>query len=490
MSDKSSHKQILRSSAIIGGASIVGILVGIIKTKVLAVLLGPAGVGLMGLYQSIMHTAYTFAGCGLDTSGVRQIAASSGNQHVLALIRRSLLWGNLLLGGIGTALLLLAREPISELVFNDTAHVREIGWLGAGVFFSLLASSHMAILQGLRRIGDVARVNILASLTGLIVGVLIIWWLRQDGIHWFVISAPMTSFIVASWYASRLPKTEDDNDWSTIIREWQPMLRLGIPVMAAALITLVTQLLARTLVMRELGLEASGYFQASWAISMTYIGFVLGAMATDYLPRLTEAIHEPERANRLVNEQTEMGLLMAAPVLLAMLTFSPMLIELLYAESFAPAAEILRWQVMGDIFKVIGWPMGFVVLALGRGDLFVATQLNWNVIYLSCLWFGIEKIGLIVVGVGFLAAYVIQLGLVRLVVGRLINFSSHKRDVMLFLLLVISSAVLLMSTYQWNDIVFPLGAFLTLCFAGYSLWRLDQLLSLTSSFSRLVSRIK
>ena len=485
-----SHRQIFRSSAIIGSASIISILIGIIKTKFLAVLLGPAGVGLMGLYQSIMNTAHTFAGCGLDTSGVRQIAASNGDQNVLALVRRSLLWGNLLLGSIGVALLWLAREPISELVFHDATHIKEIGWLGAGLIFSLLASSHMAVLQGLRRIGDIARVNILSSLSGLIIGVLIIWWQRQDGIHWFVISAPMSSFIFATWYASRLPKKGVEHDLSTIIREWQTMLRLGVPVMAAALITLVTQLIARAFVMRELGLDASGYFQASWAISMTYIGFVLGAMATDYLPRLTEAIQDPERAKRLVNEQTEMGLLMASPVLLAMLTFAPFLIELLYAKSFAPAAEILRWQVMGDIFKVFAWPMGFIVLALGRGDLFVATQLNWNVLYLLSLWFGMDEIGLLVVGVGFFAAYVVQLGLVRFLVGRLINHSSNKRDVVMFSLLAISSAVLLLSSYQWNDATFVLGCLMTLSFAGHSLWRLNQLICLTGVFARLLSRIK
>ena len=49
-----SYREIFRSSAIIGRASLVKIVIGIIRVKVLAVLLGPAGVGLMRLYQSIM----------------------------------------------------------------------------------------------------------------------------------------------------------------------------------------------------------------------------------------------------------------------------------------------------------------------------------------------------------------------------------------------------------------------------------------------------
>jgi PST family polysaccharide transporter len=109
--------------------------------------------------------------------------------------------------------------------------------------------------------------------------------------------------------------------------------------------------------MKDLGPEASGCFQAAWAISMTYVGFVLGEMAADYLPRLTEPIHDRERAKSLVNEQNELALLFAAPASLAMLMLAPWLIELLYVKGITPAAELLRWQVMGDLFKFVGWPI-------------------------------------------------------------------------------------------------------------------------------------
>ena len=43
VSEGSSYKQILRSSSIIGGASVVNILIGLLRTKVVAVVLGTAG---------------------------------------------------------------------------------------------------------------------------------------------------------------------------------------------------------------------------------------------------------------------------------------------------------------------------------------------------------------------------------------------------------------------------------------------------------------
>lgn len=107
-------------------------------------------------------------------------------------------------------------------------------------------------------------------------------------------------------------------------------------------------------------------------------------------------------------------MLFAGPVLLAMLTPAPLVIELLYVESFAPVTDVLRWQVMGDIVKVMSWPMGFIVLAHGRGGVFLGTQLVWNSVYLLCIWIGLESMGLLAVGVAFFVAYGVSICLLGL----------------------------------------------------------------------------
>ncbi len=77
--EKDSYGQILKSSALIGGSSAINIAIGIVRTKAMAVLLGPAGFGLMGVYGSIIDLAQSIAGMGINSSGVRQIAAATGS---------------------------------------------------------------------------------------------------------------------------------------------------------------------------------------------------------------------------------------------------------------------------------------------------------------------------------------------------------------------------------------------------------------------------
>ena len=470
-----SYRQIFRSSAIVGGASVINMAIGIIKVKVLAVLLGPAGVGLMGLYQSILGVGCTLAGCGIGNSGVRQLAASAGEEATLAIVRRALWVANLVLGVGGMVILWLLREPVAQWVFGDTAHAGEVGWLGVGVFFTLVAGSQTALLQGLRRIGDLARVNVISAFFAAVAGIALVYLLGQAGVLWFVLVAPAISVLVASHYAARLPRPQTPRDWHAINQQWQLMLKLGIPFMVAGLLTSATQLAARAILLRELGLDASGYFQAAWAISMTYIGFVLGAMGTDYFPRLTKAISDPARARKLVNEQTEMALLLAGPVLLAMITLAPWVIHLLYAASFAPATEVLRWQVLGDIFKVASWPMGFILLAMGRGGIFIATELAWNAAYLAALSLGIPEWGLVSAGVGFWFAYLIYYFLIIWVAARLIDYKPERRNWALMLILLLAGGLIVYVAAQSAEMGFGTGLVATLVAGIFSLRRLDEL---------------
>jgi PST family polysaccharide transporter len=257
------------------------------------------------------------------------------------------------------------------------------------------------------------------------------------------------------------------------------MLKLGIPLMSAGLITLITQLAVRSIVLRELGMDASGYFQAAWAISFTYVGFVLNAMAMDYFPRLTKAISDHDRAGKLVNEQAEMALLLIGPALMAMITLAPWVIQLLYAPSFSPAAEILRWQVLGDILKVASVPIVFIFLATGRGGVAIGVQLVWSAAYLCPVILGIQEFGLIMAGVGFWVAYLIYYGVVAIVASRLIGLKPTRRNWQLTLVLLLAGGAIMSLAGQSATAGYFVGSLATLLVSAYSFRRLDHLIDLT-----------
>ncbi|WP_041787212.1 O-antigen translocase [Rhodomicrobium vannielii] len=475
----------LRSSSIIGGASVVNILASLVKMKIAAVLLGPAGVGLVGLYQSLMQTAGSVAGLGLTNSGTRQIAAASadGGAAEVGRVRRALFWGTLAQAILGAALFWLASGWIATRFVADPERAAQVAWLSLGVGLSVAAGAQSALLIGLRRIGDIARVQVGSGSGGAVLGVAALWLWGEDGLIAMVLAAPVVTFLLGHLYVSRLERPSGPSDPLPLLaREWSAMARLGFAFMMSGLIAMAGFLAVRVLVQRELGAEALGQFQAAWAIGMTYLGFVLGAMGTDYYPRLTAAIGDRAAAVRLVNEQTEVALLLCGPVIVAMLGCAPWVIRLLYTAEFGPAVEILRWQLLGDIFKVMSWPLGFIILAAGAGKTFIVTESLGICVFVLGVYFGLPLIGVTATGVAFLALYVVHLPLVWWLGRRQIGFC-WTRAVRVQAIAVIGAAVAVDSAARWSE---PLGAVLGMVLAlGMAFWTVMRLSEKTGAGGRL-----
>ena len=124
--EKNTYGQILKSSALIGGSQVLNIGIGIVRTKVFAVLLGPAGFGLMGLYGSIVDLAQSIAGMGVNSSGVRQIAESvgTGDEERIARTVVVLRKTSIALGLLGAIFLVIFSKQVSNITFGSYQHTR------------------------------------------------------------------------------------------------------------------------------------------------------------------------------------------------------------------------------------------------------------------------------------------------------------------------------------------------------------------------------
>jgi O-antigen/teichoic acid export membrane protein len=474
MSDDS-YRKILRASSITGGASVINVVVGLLRIKVAALLLGPAGIGLIGLLTSLAGAASAVAGLGIGMAGTRQIAEAAGHddQTAIDVARRALFWGTLALALLGGGIFWALRTVLAVHVLGDASLAGDVGWLALVVALTVAAASQSALLNGLRRIGDLARVSVLSALLATIMGVGALFLWRREGLMAFVIAAPFASFLVGHFFVARLPKVQSPRTPMPVLAgQWRALATLGAAFMVAGLMGTVGQLLVRTLVQRQLGADALGYFQAASTISMTYIGFVLAAMGTDYYPRLTAAIQDHAAVNRMVNEQTEVALLLAGPVFLAMIGLAPWVIELLYSQNFHPAAAVLRWQALGDILKVASWPLGFILLAAGDGRTFMLTESLAVGAFLLLTWLGLPFMGVVATGVGFLGMYVVLLPVVYCLARYKTGFSwapMVRRQIAWLML----AALALLVAAEWEQLVGAvLGFAMSIGFAVYSFRRL------------------
>lgn len=491
MSEGNSYRQILRSSSIIGGASVINIVIGLVRMKAVAVLLGPAGVGLIGLFTNLVALASNVAGLGFGNVGTRQIAEAAGQDDPqrIAAARRALFWGTLVLAVGGALLLWVMRHVLAAHVLGDPSLASQVGWLSLAVALTVAAASQNALLNGLRRIGDIARMQVGSAVVATVIGLAAIAWLGLAGVVAFVIAVPLATFVIGHWFVSRLPRTHAPaSDLRALSAQWCTMARLGSAFMVAGLANVGGQLVVRALVQRDLGADALGQFQAAWAISMTYIGFVLGAMGTDFYPRLTAIIDDREAVNRLVNEQTEVALLLATPVLLAMLALAPWVIRILYTAEFADAAMVLRWQVLGDFLKIASWPLGFILLAAGAGRAFMLTEWIGMGGFVLFTWLGLPLLGIKATGVAFVGLYAVYLPLVYWLAVRRTGFA-WSAAVARHLLVAGAAALALVGIAEWSTSAAALVGVPMAGLAGmYGLARLGRMAGLDGKLGRMVER--
>jgi O-antigen/teichoic acid export membrane protein len=488
VTEQSSHRQILRSSSIIGGASVINILIGLLRIKVIAVLLGPAGIGLIGILQNLMATASTIAALGFGTVGTRQIAEAAGREDRPGVdaARRALLWGSLGLAVLGGVLLWALRDVLAESVLGDPDRASLVGWLAIGVALTIASGSQGALLTGMRRVGDIARVQVYSALMSAVLGIGAIWLLGEAGLLLFILASPLSGFVVGHLYVARLPKMQSQRSpFPELVAQWKTMARLGAAFMIAGLVGMLGQLAVRTMVQRELGAVDLGYFQAAWVISMTYLGFVLGAMGTDYYPRLTAAIHDHEKTNRLVNEQAEVALLLAGPVLLGMLALAPWIIQLLYTAEFAPVVTILRWQILGDVLKIASWPLGFIILAAGDGRTFMLAESAAMGVFVCVTWLALPWLGVEATGISFLVMYVMYLPLVYLLARRRTGFRCSRAVVRYMSFLVCASVAIAVCGAWSNWLGVGVGLLLAMGFSVVSARALSRVAGLGGLLGKL-----
>jgi PST family polysaccharide transporter len=249
---------------------------------------------------------------------------------------------------------------------------------------------------------------------------------------------------------------------------------MGVVLMSATLVTNATGYLTRMMVIREISLEAAGLYQAAWGLSGVYVGIVLGAMGSDYYPRLTAVAKDNTEVSRLVNEQAEAALLMAVPGIMGTLTFAPWVIHLLYSAQFEPAGGILRWQILSLLGRIIIWPVGFVILAKGRAGIFFFTELTSNVVTLIFTWLGMKWFGLNGVGMACFGSYIIYVPLIYLIVHRQCGFKWTPANLRLGFAALLGAGLVFMVTAGSIPVVWGrvIGGLLTGSFGLYGVYRL------------------
>lgn len=387
---ENSYKQSLKATSLFGGVQIFNILIQIIRSKFAAVLLGPEGMGIMGLLNSTITMISSFTNCGLGTSAVRNIAeANSANDirriSLIISVFRRLVW---ITGLLGALICLISASYLSQMTFGNTDYTFAFIILSVSILLMQLTSGQNALMQGMRKYRYLAMANVVGNGIGLafIIPLYYLWGI--NAIVPVLLISNVLIFILAYTYARKIKVDKTNITIADLKIEGRDMLKMGILISLQGILSILASYVIRIFISRIGSINDVGLFNAGFTIVNTYVGLVFTAMATDYYPRLSAIASDNKEFVKVINQQAEISLLLLAPIIIAFIAYIRVAVVLLYSTKFIPVEGMMYWAMAAMFFKAMAWSMSYGLLAKGASKVFF-----WNEFVTVCYGLVFNMVG-------------------------------------------------------------------------------------------------
>lgn len=454
-----------------GGVQVYQILIQIIKSKFVAVLLGPAGVGIMGLYQSGLQLVQQISSMGLAQSAVRDVSEANGTNDIQRIAKtitvvRKLVWFT---GLLGLVIVACCSPLLSKASFGNYDYTIPFIILSVTLLIDQLSAGQKVVLQGMRWLKDLAKCTAFGATFGLATSVPLYYWLGIDGIVPTFILNSVCSLIL-SWFYSRKIKTKKVYVTpKQTLEQGKQMLIMGISMSLSGIFATVVAYVLRTFIQSDGGVEQVGLFQAGFIIMTTYVGMVMNAIATDYYPRLAAINKDNDKCCEAVSQQGEIGTMILAPMLTCCLVFMPFVLQLLYSDQFLAANEYISWACLGMMLRLGAWVISYLFVAKAESKLFLKIELSANVYYLIFSLFGYKYLGLTGLGIAFALEYVVYFLQCYLIARKRYKFRFSNSFIKCYgiqLLLVMSCLFVVQILDGWQKYTIGCAVIAISCFLG------------------------
>ena len=347
--------------------------VNLVVLKLIALAIGPAGLGAIGNLLSVLSVVMVFAGGGVANGIVKYVAQYRDRPRTTYRFIESALALGLATSSLVLLVCILAARPLADFLFSDPS----LWWLsitlGITHFLCFVGTATIAIANGNKRSDIFAAISIIGYLATIPAAYLLINALGFSGAALALMCMAGCTGIPAAWFMvkSRLRPLLKARFHRT---ESLQLMRFSAMTLVSAVTFPVTEILVRQAIVARVDLESAGLWQAAIRLSGAILGFYTVFLATSYMPHLS-AQSDPSVARRMVLAAVvRIGAIFAAVAAL-IYSLRSIVVPLLFSDKFAPLEAVLEWQLLGDFFRVCAYVIGFLVIARARLSLHIAAEL-------------------------------------------------------------------------------------------------------------------
>lgn len=418
----STTRAILRATGIFGGVRVLTILCSLIRNKLIAVFIGPAGVGLITLYNSVSDIVTTLSRLNIDQSAVRDISRSSADNvgRISAVVMRA----GWVLGLIGALVLCLCSPLLSEWSFGTTSLWWTFCVLALVPLGNTLYCSVAAIFQGTRQFGPLARMGVWSTLAAIIVCVPLIILLGQKSIIWVLATYGIACGAAALLYRRRPEKIR--LPWREIWHSSRSFIKLGALITAGTLATQLFNYLFVLFLNSYSDTNTLGVYQAGFTLVNAYVGVFFTGMWVEFLPRLSAIIHSQKRTSIAVSHQITTTVWLLMPIIGAFVCADSLIIKILYTDTFMTMLPFITLGIAGVLLRAVSWCIAHTMLAKGDGAVYVVTEAVSGAVFLALHVVFFSTMGFLGLGIAYIIWYAVYLAMVYVIYKYRYRMTIHR----------------------------------------------------------------
>lgn len=444
-------RAIVKAVGIFGGVQAVNVICSVVRAKLIALWIGPVGMGLFGLFNNTVEMIIAITSLGIRNSSIPEIAKAdnSGDARLLAttisLIRR---W-SWLVSIFGAVVTLAFASWLSQLVFDTDAHTWEFVLLASVMMFNGLANGEQSILQGTSMLRRLAHASMWGVVSGLVLSVpMFYFWGEKSVVPSIIVYNAM--IFLFSYIFRKKDYTKVNLSMRDTLDKGKGFVRLGIYMTVSGFITMLFTYIFSIYLNRTAGTDAVGLYQAGYTLYNKYVALVFTAIGYEYYPRISGVSDSKLRLHAFVSQQINVVMLVLLPLISVFLLARELMVSILYTSEFSTIILYISLAIIGTVFRAYSWCLAFVILAKGDGKTFIVTETISSAIgfILNVAFF--ELWGLNGLGIAYTMWYFIYCVIIQYVYNRKYKLSvSSGAIVNTLITLAVVVAVFAMVEYDW-----------------------------------------
>jgi O-antigen/teichoic acid export membrane protein len=488
---KTSYHQIVKTTSLFGGVQFFTIIIAIIRTKLIAVFIGPAGMGIVALLNSAISIISVFSGLGIETSAVKNISADYKNEDLntvsatVSVVKKVAL----LTGIIGSLLTIVFSNWLSLITFGNSDQMYSFILLSITLLFKQLTIGELVVLQGLRKMRLLAKANLYGNIFGLLFSIPLYYFYGIDAIVPTIIIASLSALLFSFYFSKKVKIERKSISKGQLMTDGKSIVRFGVMLTLSGLLTLLTTYLIQIYVGKQGGLEQVGFYNAGFTLLNSYVGVIFTAMSTDYFPRLASISNENEKVRTSVVQQSFISILIITPIIILFLTLIPLIVKIVFTSEFSAVIPMVCFGILAMLFRAVSWSMGYILIAKGDSKMFLKTAVGFNAISLLLNVLGYYFYGLEGLGFSFLVYYMIHFFGLKIITKKRYGFFFDSDFYQIYLICILMCMTTFLFRYIPNPILkYSLMSVMVVISVVFVLFQMNKKMELKGLFNAIIKR--